>query len=90
MLPDVGLPEILLILVVALIVFGPGKIPELGRSIGGFVRDIRKTANELTQDFTGGFDEEPRPRTPRSVCRYCGGLNAVDQQFCGGCGQALA
>ena len=92
MLPDVGLPEILLIFVVALIIFGPAKIPELGRTIGGFVREVRRTANEITQDFTGGLDDTPptRPRTPQAVCRHCGNLSPIGHKFCGHCGEAMS
>ena len=43
----IGLWEILLILAVALIVFGPAKLPELGRSIGNGLREFRKATSEL-------------------------------------------
>ncbi len=43
----IGLWEILLILAVALIVFGPSKLPELGKSIGNGLREFRKATSEL-------------------------------------------
>ena len=43
----IGLWEILLVLAVALIVFGPAKLPELGRSIGNGLREFRKATREL-------------------------------------------
>ncbi len=43
----IGLWEILLILAVALIVFGPAKLPELGRSIGNGLREFRKATSDL-------------------------------------------
>ena len=47
MLPSVGIPELIIILVVALIIFGPRKLPELGRSLGKSIGEFRKASNEL-------------------------------------------
>ena len=44
----IGVPELILILVVGLIVFGPGKLPEMGRSLGKGIREFRKASNALT------------------------------------------
>ena len=90
---DVGIPELLLIFMVVLMVFGPGKLPELARGLGGFVRDLRKAANELTRDLTEGL-EDPKDKGrvigTRSVCAHCGGLNPLGQLYCGQCGRALS
>ena len=40
------MPELLVILVIALIMFGPGKLPELGSSIGKAIRDFKRAINE--------------------------------------------
>ncbi len=48
----IGLWEILLILAVALIVFGPAKLPELGRSIGNGLREFRKATSELKDSIS--------------------------------------
>jgi sec-independent protein translocase protein TatA len=53
-MPNIGLPEILIVLVIALIVFGPKRLPEMGRSLG---RGIREFKNSVT-----GQDEEDEPR----------------------------
>ena len=47
MLPSVGMPELIIILVIALIIFGPRKLPELGRSLGRSIGEFRKASNEL-------------------------------------------
>jgi len=49
-----GLPELILIFAIALIVFGPKKLPEVGRSIGKAIREFKKT----TEDIKGKFEEQ--------------------------------
>jgi TatA/E family protein of Tat protein translocase len=44
---SIGLPELIIIFVVALIVFGPRKLPELGRSLGQGLAEFRKATNQL-------------------------------------------
>jgi TatA/E family protein of Tat protein translocase len=44
---SLGVPELILIFVVALIVFGPKKLPELGKSLGKGLAEFRKASNEL-------------------------------------------
>lgn len=55
MLGNIGVPELILILIVALVIFGPGKLPEigksLGKSIGEFKDALRKTENTLKSDI---------------------------------------
>ncbi|MBC9784802.1 twin-arginine translocase TatA/TatE family subunit [Heliobacillus mobilis] len=44
---NIGVPEMLLILFVALIVFGPGKLPELGRSLGKSINEFKKATSDV-------------------------------------------
>jgi len=44
---SLGVPEMIIIFVVALIVFGPKKLPELGKSLGKGLAEFRKASNEL-------------------------------------------
>lgn len=50
MLANIGFPGLILILVIALIIFGPKKLPEIGRAIGQTLREFKKSANELVND----------------------------------------
>jgi len=47
-----GIGEIILILAIALILFGPEDLPEIARTIGKIVFEIRKATNELTREFS--------------------------------------
>jgi sec-independent protein translocase protein TatA len=50
----IGFGELLLILIVVLIVFGPGKLPEIGRNIGRLTRNLKK----MSSDFTTAMNDE--------------------------------
>ncbi|MFC1949196.1 twin-arginine translocase TatA/TatE family subunit [Chloroflexota bacterium] len=61
---DMGIGEILLILVVALIIWGPGKIPELGRMLGKAMSVLKKSSFDLTTQLKKELEEEkPEPRS---------------------------
>jgi sec-independent protein translocase protein TatA len=47
MFGSIGMPELVIILVIALIIFGPRKLPELGRSLGKSIGEFRRASNEL-------------------------------------------
>ena len=46
----IGVPELLLILVIGLVVFGPGKLPEVGRAMGKGLREFKKATSAITED----------------------------------------
>lgn len=50
MLSNIGIPGLVLILVLALIIFGPKKLPELGRAVGQTLREFKKSTNGLIED----------------------------------------
>jgi TatA/E family protein of Tat protein translocase len=49
MFGNIGFPELLIILAVALLIFGPKKLPEVGRSIGKALREFRRTTDEIKE-----------------------------------------
>jgi sec-independent protein translocase protein TatB len=48
---NIGLPELLIIVAIALIVFGPNKLPELARAFGRAMREFRKATEEVKESF---------------------------------------
>ncbi|MCP1490230.1 sec-independent protein translocase protein TatA [Peribacillus frigoritolerans] len=46
-LSSIGIPGLILILVIALIIFGPSKLPEIGRAFGNTLKEFKKATNDL-------------------------------------------
>jgi sec-independent protein translocase protein TatA len=65
MFPSLGMPELLVILTLALIIFGPRKLPELGRSLGKSLGEFKRASNELRNTL----DEEIRIEEERSTAQ---------------------
>lgn len=61
----IGPGELLLILAVALIIFGPGRLPELARNLGKMIREFRKATSEVTREFTVEVERERLKGEPR-------------------------
>jgi len=64
MFGSIGMPELIIILVIALIIFGPRKLPELGRSLGRSLSEFRRASNELRQTLDDEIKQEQRTTTP--------------------------
>jgi sec-independent protein translocase protein TatA len=69
MFGSIGMPELLIILTLALIIFGPRKLPELGRSLGKSLGEFKRASNELrnTLDEEIRIEEERSTRPARPV-----------------------
>jgi TatA/E family protein of Tat protein translocase len=55
----IGAPELLIILVVALLVLGPRRLPEMARSLGRGMAEFRRASNEFTRTLTAATADEP-------------------------------
>ncbi len=54
-----SMPELVLILVIALVVFGPGKLPEVGKALGKGIQEFRKaTTGENSQDIASKVESK--------------------------------
>jgi len=78
----IGLPELMVILVVALLVFGPTKLPELARSLGRGLAEFRRASSDLRQSFTEATEEprldRPPPKPPGAPVEAAPGESQAD------------
>lgn len=67
MFGSIGWPEILTILVLALLVFGPRRLPELGRTLGRALSEFRRASSDLKRTLNAelALEDDERPKTPR-------------------------
>ena len=73
MLGSIGMPELIIIFVIALIIFGPRKLPELGRSLGKSLAEFKRASNELRSTLEEEIrveeqktHEEKAPKAPET------------------------
>ena len=67
MLPNIGAPELIIILVIALLIRGPGNLPEVGSSIGKSIREFRKASSDIQDSVKVDVDTSPLPATPAAA-----------------------
>lgn len=56
-LGSIGFPGLILILVIALVIFGPKKLPEIGKAAGNTLREFKNSAQDLTSDVSDEVKE---------------------------------
>ena len=93
-------PELLIILIVALLIFGPKNLPKLGKSLGQTVKNVREgmEGDEAPKQVEAPAEEAAAEEPVAAdvveedvqFCPKCGAKNAADASFCGKCGEKLA
>jgi sec-independent protein translocase protein TatA len=58
MFSNIGVPGLILILIVALIIFGPNKLPEVGRAFGRSIREFKKATDGIADDIKEEIKED--------------------------------
>jgi TatA/E family protein of Tat protein translocase len=99
-MPDLGLPEFIIIAVIVLLLFGPGKAADLGSALGRGIREFRKATREHapssaretspTPPSASSSTERPAAVPGARFCTECGAGPVDGQRFCTNCGNPLA
>jgi len=63
----VGLPEVTVILILALLIFGPKKLPELGKQLGKTLKSLKIASNEFQNEIDQVMNEEDKDESPKSI-----------------------
>jgi sec-independent protein translocase protein TatA len=80
--------HLIVVLVIVLLVLGPGKLPDLARGIGDGIRELKKATRE--EDAKAQNVAPATITAPAAVtCPACATVNGVGQAFCGKCGHRL-
>ncbi|WP_028783679.1 twin-arginine translocase TatA/TatE family subunit [Thalassobacillus devorans] len=58
MLSNIGIPGLILVLVIALIIFGPSKLPEIGRAFGSTLKEFKNATSDLVNGDGGSQEKE--------------------------------
>jgi len=58
MFSNIGVPGLILILIVALVIFGPNKLPEIGRAFGKSIREFKKATDGIADDIKAEIKED--------------------------------
>jgi TatA/E family protein of Tat protein translocase len=61
----IGIPELLVILGIALLVLGPKRLPEVARSLGRGMAEFRRASSDLRNTLTQAVEEPPAPTPPQ-------------------------
>ena len=68
-MPSIGFGEIIIVLLFALIIFGPKRLPEMGRTIGRSLKEFRGAAADLRKELDVELEEEPRASVEERTAR---------------------
>ncbi len=88
---DLGPLEIIVVLAVVIIIFGVGKLPQVGGALGKSIREFRSSVRgEEDNESTKAVDAPP-PATPslNAFCTQCGAPADAGLRFCTACGHSL-
>ena len=88
-MPSLGAPELLVIMFIILVVFGAGKLPEVGSAVGKGIREFRKASGESVDGRAPTEQSTVATTTPDRRCAQCGRSASASDSFCATCGTRL-
>ncbi len=67
-MPNIGIPGLIIILIIALIVFGPKKLPQLGRAVGETLKEFKNSTKDIVDDVAEEFRiEDKETETKKNI-----------------------
>lgn len=66
-MPNIGPVELIIILVIALLILGPGKLPDVGAALGKSIKEFRKASTDVQEAVTINVDTSPLPANPATA-----------------------
>ena len=94
-MPTPGPLELVIILVIALLILGPGKLPDVGAALGKSIKEFRKASSDVQEAVTINVDTSPLPANPAPApapagrpgctgrrCRRCGRRRTGTRRRC--------
>jgi sec-independent protein translocase protein TatA len=79
--------HLILVLAIVLVIFGPRKLGDIGKSLGEGMRELRKASSETVGDQ--GTSAMPASAASTRSCAECHGAVSLADKFCGHCGHAM-
>lgn len=79
--------DLVIILIVALLLFGPSKLPEIGKALGKTIREFQSGIKEASQGLSAEITTSAPPASA-PTCKSCGKPLMAGAKFCGECGAA--
>jgi sec-independent protein translocase protein TatA len=93
-----GVPELLIIAFIIILVFGVGRLPEVGGALGKGIREFRKSSKDDGEDAGAGSalssssissGDAPAAGADSRFCNECGERNSASAKFCSSCGHTM-
>lgn len=92
-----GVPELLIIAFIIILIFGVGRLPEVGGALGKGIREFRKSSKDDADDSNASLDAGApsaggAASTPAGerFCSECGERNSASAKFCSKCGHTMS
>ncbi len=89
-MPQLGAPELIVVLFILLIIFGAGKLTDIGRSLGQGIREFRHSVQDEPARATPAGPAPVTTTSANNKCTRCGSELQSGARFCGACGQAVS